>query len=47
VRGGCGEEKEVTPGRVLATKYPLGVNSQKPLVYETSAVIGKIAGRGY
>jgi len=28
VRGGRGEEKEVTPGRVLATKFTLGDNSQ-------------------
>ena len=47
VRGGRGEEKEVTPGRVLAIKFPLGENSQKLLVYETFVVIGKIAGRGH
>jgi hypothetical protein len=47
VRGGRGEEKEVTPGRVLATKCPLGDNSRKLFVYETFAVIGKIAGRGH
>jgi hypothetical protein len=47
VRGGRGKEKEVTPGRVLATKFPLGDNSQELLVYETFAVIGKIAGRGH
>jgi hypothetical protein len=47
VRGGRGEEKEVTPGRILATKCPLGENSKNLLVYETFIVIGKIAGRGH
>jgi hypothetical protein len=46
VRGGCSEEKEVTPRLVLVIKFSLGGKFPK---YENEKfiVIGKIAGLGF